>query len=205
MEGKTIVFDNPDADKYSSVFATRGTVTVSPTELYDKLDVPEEMRATFTVKPFNPIAFEEMRRVNSEAYSYAKKYIESAGHEYVPFVTTLDSLNIAIDEFIDPTPDDKIEEYATAINLKNELMEIWVAANCERDKHRDWNKVFTIIEQHVETVTNLITVNEDGEYESYTGGVNMGTLFLLPPAIAYWLDREVQKVSKLTDAEITSL
>lgn len=205
MEGKTIKFDNPDTEKYSNVFATRGTVTVSPTELYNRLGVPEEMRATFTVKPFNPIAFEEMRRVNSDAYSYVRKYIEDKGHEYSAFVLTLDGLQKAVDEFEDPAPEEKLEEYATAIDLKDELMVIWTAANAERDTHRDWGKAFTIIEEHVESVTNLITGSEKNGYESYTGGVNMGTLFLLPPTIAYWLDREVQKVSKLTDAEITSL
>jgi hypothetical protein len=178
---------------------------VSPVELYDRLKVPEEYRATFEIQPFNPIAYEQMRKVNSDAYAFCKKYIVDKGYDYAPFVNTLSTLNDAVGDFELPVAEDKKEEYDVALKLRDEMYEVWIEANRERNYNRDNEKAFSIIEKHVLNVDNLITQDSEGDLVSYSGGVDMEVLYMLPPAIAFWLDKEVQKISKLTDAEITSL
>jgi hypothetical protein len=205
MEGKTIKIDNPEAEVFSSIFATRGTVKVSPVDLYDRLEMPEEMRATFEIKPFNPIAYEQMRKINSDAFSFCKKYIVKCGYDYASFVTTLSNLNTAILDYENPIPEDKHEEYDMAVKTRDEMQETWMQGNRERNYNRDNVAAFKLIESHVVSVENLITQDSDGDIVSYSGGVDMEVLYMLPPAMAFWLDKEVQINSKLTDGEITSL
>lgn len=197
MEGKTIVLDNPEgAEKFNAVFSVRGNVVVSPTELYDRLEVPEEYRAKFTIRPYNAVLAEEIKNINKEAIAEAYKRFRDLGINHLEHSQRLNDL----EEMIKSGDFDEKEK----LELRKELVTVehtWLECFEYGQRHRNLARVIELMVDNVASVKNL--VYKEGEtYHSYSGSINYELMGYLNPNIIKWLDEEMQRISGLSENEI---
>jgi hypothetical protein len=69
-----------NVEKYASVFAKVGSKPVSPDAFYDHFELPKELRATFTIKPYNPIVREEVKQLNKKGRAASDKFLKGKGY-----------------------------------------------------------------------------------------------------------------------------
>ena len=205
MEGKTIKFDNPEeAEKYSAIFSIRGNIKVSPTEIYEKMKVPDYMRATFIIKPYNPITAEKVKKINRDACSKFEDNLIGQGLDKSEFANEIKKLEATIDNFEKPIPEGLAEEFETLCESYFEKNKVWVEAWKYGQRSRDLAAVYEIVEEHTISVENL-PIKDGDELVRWSGDVDMEVLFGIPAAIVNWLDEELQVQSGLSESEIRGL
>lgn len=199
MEGKTIKLDNPeDAKKFRTSFGHRGSVEATPTAIYNALGVPENMRATFTLIPLDPISADDIRAVNRESMDYAYKWFGENGVDHKELAKELNELNKVDVKGLNET---SLQDHAKLLLEKHNT---WQRGMEYGDGKRDLRTVMTIVEKHVKKVNNLVYMVGE-EFKSYTGEANMEALFHLHSLVLKWIDTELQRISGLSEQEIMGL
>lgn len=80
-------------EQYAGVFSKVGEIKLSPTEFYDTVGIPEELRATFTVTPYNPVIAGELRNVNKAARTAATASLAEDGFDAVEIARIFSEVN----------------------------------------------------------------------------------------------------------------
>lgn len=205
METKTVVLDNPEkAKEFDAIFGFRGTVVVSPTKYYDALGVPEDMRTKFRIKPYGPFEIEQIKLINKSALHAFEQKLIGLGYDHESIVREYGSLEEEIKTLKGIEEGQSPEEIKGKLKRIAELQQVQAEAWAYGQSQRDKYKLFELVISHTESVENHIYL-EDGEYKSYTGDFGAEQLSWLAPDIAMWLEKEIQRNSKLSNEEIAGL
>jgi hypothetical protein len=202
MQKEVIDFDNPEVIEHSGVFARRETIEVSPTELYDALKTPEKFRATFVIKPYNPIDEAIIKEINETAFSETARILALDSTDYVTRAKELANMEVKLDEYKKPVPEKDMEEYQKLYVEYQTLKKHWDKSYGAGKRKRRTRELYDTMIKNIVSVKNLII---DGQPEPYTGEVTVETLFMVPSVIINWLDEEMQRKSGLSEVEILGL
>ncbi|MEA1998012.1 MAG: hypothetical protein U9N61_01620 [Euryarchaeota archaeon] len=129
-----------NVEKYAGIFSRVGDRKISPVEFYDAMEIPRELRATFTVIPFNPIVLEEVKEINKAGRRASDKWLEERGFNVFDIskdITDIRSLFLAVAdaenetdrELLNTTAKDLVKQVRGRANNTNSLKSIFADYN----------------------------------------------------------------------------
>lgn len=102
--------DVKNVEGFAHMFSSIGARKVSPVEAYNLSKVPEELRTSFTVKPYNPIVAEEVKQLNKAGREKRLANLRSNGYEFGSLIEDIDAIQNMADAISEEDTKEQIEE-----------------------------------------------------------------------------------------------
>lgn len=201
-EGKTVIElrDPPTKGEVRPpIQGRREEYPICPVPTVGGVELPEELKTYYIMKPMTPADAQKMRRINQHAREIAEDWLEKkTGTDRDTYLKSLVGLN------------EKLKKKNVANKRKLEKtyrkrMELWNKAWTVGQMHRDLTAVYQILVRNISEVKNLTIPTDDPLNPEFYTGSFAEKIGIIDPTILNYLDRELQKLSGLDSEDISGL